>query len=46
MGATVIEKHTSRKDGGVDSAFSIEHHELQALVTESKRAWQAIGSIF
>ena len=47
MGATVIEKHftLSRKDGGVDSAFSIEPHELQALVTESKRAWQAIGSI-
>ena len=47
MGATVIEKHftLSRKDGGVDSAFSIEPHELQALVTESKRAKQAIGSI-
>lgn len=47
LGATVIEKHftVSRKDGGVDSAFSIEPHELKALVVESERAWKALGRV-
>jgi N-acetylneuraminate synthase len=47
LGATVIEKHftLSRADGGVDSAFSLEPHELQMLVAESERAWQAIGNV-
>jgi len=47
LGATVIEKHftLSRADGGVDSAFSLEPHELYALVVETERAWQAIGSV-
>ncbi|KAB2952946.1 pseudaminic acid synthase [Heliorestis acidaminivorans] len=47
LGATVIEKHfiLSRAEGGVDSAFSLEPHELKALVEESKRAWQALGKI-
>ncbi len=47
LGARVIEKHFTlrRADGGVDSAFSLEPEELQALVTESERAFLALGSI-
>lgn len=47
LGATVIEKHFTlrRAEGGVDSAFSIEPPELAALVTETERAWQAMGQI-
>lgn len=47
LGATVIEKHftINRKDGGVDSAFSIEPLELASLVVESKKAWQSIGRV-
>ena len=32
-------------EGGVDSAFSLEPQELRALVTETERAWQAIGQV-
>lgn len=47
LGATVIEKHftLSRAEGGVDSAFSMEPHELKMLVEETERAWQALGKI-
>ena len=47
VGATVIEKHfcLSRAEGGVDSDFSLEPHELKLLVEESKRAWQALGTV-
>lgn len=48
LGARVIEKHftTNRTEGGVDSAFSIEPDELKALVTESERAFLALGKVY
>lgn len=47
-GATVIEKHftTSRAEGGVDAAFSMEPAELKLLVKETERAWQSLGDVF
>jgi N-acetylneuraminate synthase len=48
LGATVIEKHFTLKRayGGVDSAFSMEPDEMEALVKESERAWQSQGKVF
>ncbi len=47
LGATVIEKHftLNRKDGGVDSTFSMEPLEMSQLVTETKHAWEALGDV-
>jgi pseudaminic acid synthase len=47
QGACFIEKHftSSREEGGVDSAFSMEPEEFKLLVIESKRAWEALGHI-
>jgi N-acetylneuraminate synthase len=47
LGATVIEKHFTlrRADGGVDSTFSMELSELRQLVTETERAWMALGQV-
>lgn len=47
LGACLIEKHVTlaRADGGVDSDFSLEPHELAALATETEVAWQALGEV-
>jgi pseudaminic acid synthase len=47
LGATVIEKHftLARADGGVDSSFSMEPAEMTQLVSETERAWQALGCV-
>lgn len=46
-GASIIEKHftISKKDGGIDSPFSLEPFELKMLVNESKRAWLSNGKV-
>jgi N-acetylneuraminate synthase len=47
LGAVVVEKHFTlkRADGGVDASFSLEPQELAALVTETERAFLALGSV-
>lgn len=47
LGATVIEKHFTldRKDGGVDSTFSLEPDEMANLVLETENAWQSLGAV-
>lgn len=47
LGAVLIEKHftLARADGGVDSAFSLEPHELRQLRQETERAWQSLGRV-
>ena len=47
MGVVAIERHftLARKDGGVDSAFSLEPQELAQLVRESRAAWEARGGV-
>lgn len=47
LGARVIEKHftTSRAEGGVDSAFSMEPHEFKMLIEETERAFLGLGKV-
>lgn len=47
LGACVIEKHftKSRDDGGVDSHFSLEPHELSELVNDVKNSWLSLGTV-
>ncbi len=44
LGAVALEKHVTlaRVDGGVDSDFSLEPHELASLVTETAAARRAV----
>ena len=46
LGASLVEKHftLSRKDGGVDSHFSLEPAEFRGMVTEVRRAEAMLGS--
>ncbi len=46
LGASVIEKHftLNRSDGGVDSSFSLEPKEMEALVNQTRQAFSALGS--
>jgi len=47
LGCCLIEKHLtlSRKEGAVDSGFSLEPYELEQLVKASKEAWEASGTV-
>lgn len=47
LGASVIEKHLtiSRSDGGPDVGFSMEPDEFKMLVTETRKAWRAMGRV-
>jgi N-acetylneuraminate synthase len=47
LGAAMIEKHFTldRADGGVDAAFSLEPDEMRQLVTEVRRAHEALGDV-
>ena len=46
LGATIVEKHVTlrRSDGGPDSAFSLEPHELAQLVSELREVHSALGT--
>ena len=47
LGGAIIEKHftLSRAENGPDAAFSLEPHEFEALVTDCRNAWKAVGRI-
>ncbi len=47
LGATMIEKHLTlrRSHGGPDASFSMEPEEFAQMVTECRRAEQAIGGV-
>ena len=47
LGASIIEKHftINKKDKGPDSEFSIEPKELKDLVSQTKTAWESVGTV-
>lgn len=48
LGASIIEKHLtlSRKNGGPDTAFSLEPHEFKDLVSSVRNGEMALGKVF
>jgi len=47
LGAAIVEKHFTldRGGGGPDDSFSIEPHELAALCSATRTAWEALGRV-
>lgn len=47
LGATIIEKHITldKKNGAVDSKFSLEPHEFKILNDEIYNTWKSLGEI-
>jgi N-acetylneuraminate synthase len=47
QGAVIIEKHftLARRDGGLDSAFSLEPAELRELVDGTELVWRSLGDV-
>jgi len=47
LGASIVEKHftLSRKDGGLDAAFSMEPDELRQMVEDIRLAEKALGAV-
>ncbi len=47
LGGCMLEKHLtlSRKEGGVDAAFSMEPDEFKLLAIEAKEVWQSLGHV-
>ena len=47
MGAAILEKHVTlnRNGGGPDDSFSLEPSELNALCSDIKSAWLALGGV-
>jgi pseudaminic acid synthase len=47
QGAVIIEKHftLARRDGGLDSAFSLEPAELRELVDGTDLVWRSLGAV-
>ena len=47
LGAALIEKHFTldRYAGGPDDSFSLEPKDLEALCSNSKTAWRALGAV-
>ena len=47
MGAAIVEKHVTldRNGGGPDDSFSLEPRDLESLVMQVRRSWEALGRV-